>query len=83
MKSRHWMSLGAQSLNVEWTDWFCHSLQVFRPEGLGEGRRRWRGVASKPFTALGLSGNVKELVWGGLGLRVVVVEASACKYDWK
>lgn len=65
MKSRHWMSLGAQSLNVEWTDWFCRSLQVFGPEALGEGRRRGRGVASEPFNALGLSGNVKEGVWGG------------------
>lgn len=68
MKSRHWMSLGAQSLNVEWTDWFCHSLRrVWGRRGEG-----WRGVASEPFTALGLSGDVKEGVWGGWVLWVVV-----------
>lgn len=68
MKSRHWMSLGAQSLN----GW----LVLLESEAL-EGRGEGRGAVAWNFYTMS-SGDVKELVGGGWSGR-----SSACKYDWK
>lgn len=77
MKSRHWMSLGAQSLNVEWADWFCHRLPVLEPGstggrwGSGGGGVGGHGEAMLPETFTLSGGNVKEVV-GGLGCLLLV-----------
>lgn len=45
-----------------------------------EGRRRVGGVASEPFTASGLSGNVKAGVWGGWEGWLLLVNMTGNKH---